>query len=42
MVKDYTAAFLVAGTLAILAALMASRTSRGPLLAPASAAGPQF
>ncbi len=38
---DYTAAFLAAGALAILAALMASRISCGPSLVPASVAGPQ-
>ncbi len=39
---DYTAAFLAAGALAILTALMASsRISRGPSLVPASAVGPQ-
>jgi sugar phosphate permease len=38
---DYTAAFLAAGALAILAALMASRISRKPSPVPASAAGPQ-
>ncbi len=39
---DYTAAaFLAAGALAILAALMASRISRGPSPVPASAASSQ-